>query len=206
MRRCFSAVFCCIVLALNAQSTAADHVKIISEHFEMPQLNTTRRIWIYLPPDYQNPHKHFPVIYLHDGQNLFDAKTSYAGEWEADEALNRLSQATGKGIIAVGIDNGGDRRIAELSPFKNEKYGGGEGEKYVRFITETLKPYIDRHYRTKSNKKNTMIGGSSLGALISVYAAVAHPSTFGKVLAFSPAFWFNSKDLSPWILSSNSRL
>ena len=186
----------------NAQervSTAAENVKIISEKFEIPQLNTTRRIWIYLPPNYKQSGKKYPVMYLQDGQNLFDDQTSYAGEWQIDETLNQLFKE-GKGeVIVVGIDNGDEKRIEELSPFKNEKYGGGKGELYLKFIVETLKPYIDKNYRTKTNRKNTTLGGSSLGGLISVYGAVKYPKIFGNVLAFSPAFWFNSKELNQFI-------
>lgn len=188
------------------KSTAAENVKIISEKFEMPQLQTTRRIWIYLPPDYDQSRKKYPVIYLQDGQNLFDDKTSYAGEWQIDETLNQLFKEGKGSAIVVGIDNGGEKRIEELSPFKNEKYGGGKGELYMKFIVETLKPYIDKNYRTKSTGKNTTLGGSSLGGLISVYGAVEYPKTFGNILAFSPAFWFNSKELNDFISSKNSNL
>ena len=96
--------------------------------------------------------------------------------------------------------------MEELSPYKNAKYGGGNGDNYVKFIVETLKPYIDKNYRTKPQRKFTTIGGSSLGALISVYAAVKYPETFGKVLAFSSAFWFNAKELNEFILSSKVNL
>lgn len=188
--------------AQEKKHTAAENVKIISEKFEIPQLNTSRRIWIYLPKDYDTYSKKYPVMYLQDGQNLFDEATSYAGEWGIDETLNQIFEKTGKSVIVVGIDNGGEKRIAELSPFKNNKYGGGNGDNYVKFIVETLKPYIDKNYRTKTAVKHTAIGGSSLGALISVFAAVKYPDTFGKILAFSPAFWFNSKDLNDFIVNA----
>ena len=201
--------FLVIVLFLNFLSaqerkhTAAENVSILSEKFEMPQLNTTRRVWIYLPKDYAASGKKYPVLYLQDGQNLFDDATSYAGEWGIDETLNHVFEKTGKAAIVVGIDNGAEKRIDELSPFKNEKYkNGGQGDAYVRFITETLKPYIDKNYHTKTEPKYTAIGGSSLGGLISVYAAVKYPETFGKVLAFSPAFWFNEKPLNDFIANA----
>ena len=188
------------------KSTATENVKIISENFDVPQLKTTRRIWIYLPKDYENSHQKYEVMYLQDAQNLFNDATSYAGEWQVDETLNKIFEKTGKSVIVVGIDNGGEKRIEELSPFNNAKYGGGNGENYVKFIVETLKPYIDKNYRTKSCKKHTTIGGSSLGALISVYAAVKYPETFGKVLAFSSAFWFNAKELNEFITNSKVNL
>ena len=193
-------------LAQERKHTATENVKIISEKFEIPQLKTTRRIWIYLPKDYETSHKKHEVMYLQDAQNLFDDATSYAGEWQVDETLNKIFEKTGKSLIVVGIDNGGEKRIEELSPYKNAKYGGGNGDNYVKFIVENLKPYIDKNYRTKPQRKFTSIGGSSLGSLISVYAAVKYPETFGKVLAFSSAFWFNAEDLNAFILSSKVNL
>ena len=199
--------FCAIfTLAQERKHTATENVKIISEKFEIPQLKTTRRIWIYLPKDYEISHKKYEVMYLQDAQNLFDDATSYAGEWQVDETLNKIFKKTGKSLIVVGIDNGGEKRIEELSPYKNAKYGGGNGDNYVKFIVETLKPFIDKNYRTKPQRKYTTIGGSSLGALISVYAAVKYPETFGKVLAFSSAFWFNAKELNEFISSSKVNL
>ena len=199
--------FCAIfTLAQERKHTATENVKIISEKFEIPQLKTTRRIWIYLPKDYETSHKKYEVMYLQDAQNLFDDATSYAGEWQVDETLNKIFEKTGKSLIVVGIDNGGEKRIEELSPYKNAKYGGGNGDNYVKFIVENLKPYIDKNYRTKPQRKYTTIGGSSLGSLISVYAAVKYPETFGKVLAFSSAFWFNAKELNEFISSSKVNL
>ena len=199
--------FCAIfTMAQERKHTATENVKIISEKFEIPQLKTTRRIWIYLPKDYETSHKRYDVMYLQDAQNLFDDATSYAGEWQIDETLNKIFEKTGKSLIVVGIDNGGEKRIEELSPYKNAKYGGGNGDNYVNFIVENLKPFIDKNYRTKPQRKFTTIGGSSLGSLISVYAAVKYPETFGKVLAFSSAFWFNAKELNEFISSSKVNL
>ncbi len=201
-------LFFCILFsfAQERKHTASENVKIISEKFEIPQLKTTRRIWIYLPKDYHTSNKKYSVMYLQDAQNLFDDATSYSGEWQIDETLNKIFEKTGKSLIVVGIDNGGEKRIEELSPYKNAKYGGGNGENYVKFIVETLKPYVDKNYRTKPQRKYTTIGGSSLGSLISVYAAVKYPKIFGKVLAFSSAFWFNSKELNEFISSSKVNL
>ena len=199
--------FCAIfTLAQERKHTATENVKIISEKFEIPQLKTTRRIWIYLPKDYETSHKKYEVMYLQDAQNLFDDATSYAGEWQVDETLNKIFEKTGKSLIVVGIDNGGEKRIEELSPYKNAKYGGGNGDNYVKFIVENLKPYIDKNYRTKPQRKYTTIGGSSLGSLISIYASVKYPETFGKVLAFSSAFWFNAKELNEFIIKSKVNL
>jgi predicted alpha/beta superfamily hydrolase len=171
-------------------STATENVSIVSTDFYMPQLDRNRRIWIYLPPDYTTTTKTYPVLYMQDGQNLFDATTSFSGEWEVDESLNQLFEDGDEGVIVVGIDNGGAARIDEYSPWVNAQYGGGEGEAYTNFIVETLKPFIDDNYRTKPDRANTGIAGSSLGGLISMYAAIEHQEVFSKAGIFSPAFWF----------------
>ena len=172
-------------------STAAANVKIISTNFKIPQLNRERRVWVYFPPDYDaDTTKRYPVFYLHDGQNLFDKSTSFSGEWAVDESLNKSFSAGDKGCIVVGIDNGGANRLNEYSPWRNAQYGGGEGAAYVNFIVNTLKPYIDATYRTKKDRINTAIGGSSMGGLISMYALMEHQAVFSKAMIFSPAFWF----------------
>ena len=176
---------------LLQNSTAAANVRILSTNFSMPQLNRTRRIWIYLPPQYADTSKRFPVMYMQDGQNLFDRATSFSGEWEVDETLNKLAAAGDKGCIVVGIDNGGADRIGEYSAWKNARYGGGDGAKYAKFMVETLKPYIDANFRTKSDRLNTAVGGSSMGGLISMFAAAEYQNVFSKALIFSPSFWFN---------------
>lgn len=168
------------------EHNASPQVHIISEKFKIPQLGRERRIWIYLPADYQTSVKKFPVIYMHDGQNLFDAYTSGYGEWGIDEILDRLA---GKNeSIVVGIDHGGDNRITEYDPY-DSKYGKGRGDDYTDFLVKTLKPYIDAHYRTKRGAANTTVAGSSMGGLISMYAALKYPTVFGKAGIFSPAFW-----------------
>ena len=132
----------------------------------------------------------YPVFYMHDAQNLFDAKTSYVGEWKVDEYLNSISKNE---VIVIGIEHGNEKRIEELTPFPNKKYGGGNGDNYLLFIKNTLKPHIDISYRTKPEAKYTTIIGSSLGGLISYYAALKYPNTFGKAGVFSPSFWFSDK-------------
>ncbi|TAE91317.1 MAG: T9SS C-terminal target domain-containing protein [Bacteroidetes bacterium] len=130
-------------------------------------------------------------MYMHDGQNLFDAATSFSGEWGIDETLAAKEKTGDKGCIVVGIDNGGGSRLDEYSPYKNPTYGGGDGDLYTQFLTNTLKPYIDANYRTKPEREFTGIAGSSMGAFISLYAAIKQPNTYGKVGIFSPAFWFS---------------
>jgi len=172
----------------NAQSTASKNVSTFT--IEAPQLKTTKKIWIYLPEGYATAvKKKFSVIYMHDAQNLFDAKTSFVGEWNVDEKLDSLKAQ----VIVVGIEHGNEKRIEELTPYKNEKYGGGNADNYVDFIVKTLKPYIDKNYRTKTKPKNTIIMGSSLGGLVSYYAAENTRKFLVKRAFFLLHFGFQKK-------------
>ena len=174
-------------------TTAAENVAIVDDNFYMPQLDRNRRIWIYLPQNYSNnPDEHYPVLYMHDGQNVFDAFTSFAGEWQVDETLNDLEDQGLRVPIVVAIDNGGSLRIDEYSPWYNSAFQmGGEGDAYIDFITETLKPFIDEQYRTLPDRIHTGIMGSSLGGLISHYGAINRQDVFGKAGLFSPSYWFS---------------
>jgi len=198
--KCFHYIFflfCFYAVNAQQQSTASPQVSTFT--VDAPQLHATKKIWLYLPKGYASSNKKYPVLYMHDAQNVFDAKTSYAGEWNVDEKLDSLNAQ----VIVVGIEHGGDQRIAELTPYKHEKYGGGNGDAYLDFIVKTLKPEIDKNYRTKNNVKNTTIMGSSLGGLISYYALLKYPNVFGKAGIFSPAFWFNRKEI--FGLTENSK-
>jgi alpha-glucosidase len=170
-------------------STAQPNVHVLAP-LAMPGLDRERTLRIYLPPGYEHSRRRYCVLYMHDGQNLFDAATSFLGEWEVDEALNALAKSRGLELIVVGIDNGGNKRMTELNPWDNAKYGKGEGREYVQFIVDVVKPYIDAHYRTKPDREHTAIMGSSLGGLISHYAIYAYPEVFGNAGIFSPAYWF----------------
>ena len=170
--------------------TAAENVIIMDEDFYMPQFDRYRRIWLYLPPDYDSTTKNYSVLYMHDGQNLFDAATSYAGEWEVDETLNEMYNEGQEVPVVVGIDNGGGDRIDEYTPWPNPDYGGGDGDLYAQFIVETLKPYIDENYRTKPEREFTGVMGSSLGGLISHYIGIKHQDVFSKAGIFSPSYWY----------------
>jgi predicted alpha/beta superfamily hydrolase len=178
-----------LIDGIGCTSTASWNVHIMTDSFFIPQLNRYRRIWVYLPPQYDSTSRRYPVLYMHDGQNLFDVCTSFAGEWGIDETLNSLFNQGDSGCIVVGIDNS-QYRLDEYSPWINKTYGGGEGSQYVDFIVQTLKPYIDAHYRTKTDRSNTGIAGSSMGGLISFYAAMKYQNVFGKAGIFSPSFWF----------------
>lgn len=169
--------------------TATAQVKIVDTAFLIPQLNRTRRIWAYLPKDYATSKKKYPVIYMQDGQNLFNEQTAAFGEWHIDETLDSIIQQGGKGAIIIGIDNGREKRMTEYNPYDNKDYGKGEGNEYVDFLALTLKPFIDKNYRTLKDSAHTFVAGSSMGALISLYAVVKYPHIFGGAGIFSPAFW-----------------
>ncbi len=173
---------------VTRKHTASKQVHIIDTAFQIPQLNRTRRIWVYLPEGYTKAKKRYPVLYMQDGQNLFDAATSAYGEWGVDECLDSLIATGMQACIVVGIDNG-PQRLNEYNPYEFQNFGSGEADQYLAFLVETLKPFIDKKYRTIANDDNTMIAGSSMGALIAYYAMLKRPDVFGKAGIFSPAFW-----------------
>lgn len=174
--------------AVEKHHTASSNVSVLDSAFFIPQLGRTRKIWIYLPPGYNTTKKKYPVLYMHDGQNLFDDYTSAYGEWGVDEWLDSLIETGKPASIVVGIENGAKRMI-EYNPDDNSEFGIGEGKQYAEFIANTLKPFIDAHYRTLASRENTFVAGSSMGGLISYYCMLQYPAVFGKAGVFSPAFW-----------------
>lgn len=172
--------------AAPRRSTASSHVAVLDTAFLIPQLKRTRRVWIYLPASYSSGIDRYPVLYLHDGQNMFDDATSFSGEWGLDEFLDSTSL---RKCIVVAIDHGGNKRLNEYNPYDNDRFGKGEGGEYAGFLARTLKPFIDTRYRTLAAKEHTFIAGSSMGGLISLYAVLQYPDTFGGAGVFSPAFW-----------------
>jgi predicted alpha/beta superfamily hydrolase len=170
------------------QHTVKGDVRVL-DGLDSPQLNNRRHILVYLPPSYKQSSKHYPVLYMQDGQNLFDAATSFAGEWQVDETMEALSQE-GLEAIVVGIPNMGEKRLDEYSPFHQLKLGGGSGDQYLAFLMETVKPLIDKEFRTCPDREHTAIMGSSLGGFISLYGFFRYPQVFGLVSIMSPAFWF----------------
>ncbi len=168
--------------------TASPQVHILDTSFNMPELNRKRRVWLYLPKGYATSSKTYPVLYMHDGQNLFNEQTAPFGEWGVDECLDTLQQKLGKECIVVGIDNSA-HRATEYNPYDDPKEGKGEGKQYLEFIVNTLRPYIDSKYRTKKGPENTFIAGSSMGGLISFYAMIKYPQIFGAGGIFSASFW-----------------
>jgi|GEM_PF-117670 len=174
---------------LRAQGTAQPNVHVLPMPLEMPGLARQRKVRVYLPPNYDASNKRYPVLYMHDGQNLFDATTAYAGEWGVDETLNVLAKSKGLEVIVVGVDNGEGERIHELTAWDSPRFGKADGKKYMDFVVGVVKPYVDAHYRTKRDRTNTAIMGSSMGGLISHYALVHYPNVFGRAGIFSPSYW-----------------
>lgn len=170
--------------------TAGPQVQVLDSSFYMPQLGRSRRVWVYLPEDYHRTRKKYPVLYMHDGQNVFDAATSFSGEWGVDEALDSLSAVWGPAIV-VAIDHAGQKRLNEYAPFDGDRFGKGEGDAYLSFLVHTLKPFVEKKYRVKKCRKYRAIAGSSMGGLISFYALLRYPKVFGAAGVFSPAFWIN---------------
>jgi predicted alpha/beta superfamily hydrolase len=162
----------------------AVNVEVIDEAFYMPQLNRSRRIWVYKPSGYYQTDKRHPVVYMHDGQNLFEEATAFGEEWGIHEILNSMLAD----CIIVGIDNS-EHRLNEYNFRDHEEYGQGEGRKYIRFIVETLKPAIDLNFRTRPDREFTHLAGSSMGGLISLYGAMHFAETFGGAGVFSPSLW-----------------
>lgn len=171
-------------------STASSNVQIVDKVFEIPGLNRIRKIRVYLPPSYGTTDELYPVLYMHDAQNLFDEATSYAGEWGVDEVLNEIAAEGGPEIIVVGIDNNGETRMTEYSAWDNMRFGKSEGEEYVDFIVNVILPYVNNNYRSKAGIRWTGIGGSSMGGLISHYAIYQYPEVFGKAGIYSPSYWY----------------
>ena len=173
-------------------SSAQPNVIVIEQEFEILKLNRSRKIRIYLPKNYWESEEKYPVIYMHDGQSLFDNATSDGEEWSVDESLNQLSDSFNFNLIVVGIDSG-PKRMNEFSPWDNKKYGKGEGEEYMEFIVNQIKPFIDSTYKTLPNRENTAIMGASMGGFISHYAIYKYPDIFSKAGLLSASYWFSDK-------------
>ena len=165
-----------------------------------PQLRNRRAVDVYLPASYAvDGRRRFPVVYMHDGQNLSDPSIAFGGRtWQLDAALDTLAR---KGIeaIVVGVHNTGRSRIAEYSPYRDPRHAGGRGERYVRFLEETLKPRIDARYRASRARETTALAGSSMGGLISLYAFFRDASVFGGAAVMSPSIWFGARRILEFV-------
>lgn len=171
------------------KNTASKNVLHWDSAFYMPQLNRYRAIDVYLPPDYKTTKKRYPVLYLQDGQNCFSEHLAGYGEWKADEIMDHYFDSLQQSMIIIAIHHGGNQRMQEYNPYDHDRFGKGEGKAYVQFLAETLKPAVDKAFRTKKQRKFTAIAGSSMGGVISMWATMAYPTVFGIAGVFSPAFW-----------------
>jgi predicted alpha/beta superfamily hydrolase len=181
---------------LHAQHTVVGDLRVYPK-LHSPQLGNKRDVLVWLPASHATSEKRYPVLYMHDGQNVFDAKTSYAGEWRADETMTLLA-AEGIEAIIVGLPNAGKRRTIEYSPYLFEmgrEKTVGQGDAYTRFIVETVKPLIDSSFRTRTEAAATGTVGSSMGGLIALYGILTRPDVFGLCGAFSTAYWFGDDAL-----------
>lgn len=165
--------------------------------------DAARDVYVYLPPSYGEGERRYPVIYMQDGQNLFDSATSFAEEWRVDEAMESLA-ASGVEAIVVGVANTGEDRCDEYSPFVDPEKGGGCGDDYLDFLLRTVKARVDADFRTRPGRESTGIVGSSMGALISLYAFFRHPESFGFAGAMSPAFWFARRAIFPYVEAAST--
>jgi len=152
-----------------------------------PQLRNARDVDVYLPASYSVRRK-YPVVYMQDGQNLSDPALAFAGTWDLDNVLARLADRGVEPII-IGVHNTEDR-LLEYSPFAHPRHGGGRADRYLAFLADTLKPRVDRLFRTKPGRAHTAIAGSSMGGLVSFYGWLRRPETFAHAAAMSPSLWF----------------
>lgn len=175
---------------------SAPHL-IKHEGFPSRFLRNRRDLIVYLPPGYdQQPGRHFPVLYLHDGQNLFDGATSFIPgmDWHVGQTADQdILEGRVEPLIIVGIYNAGKQRLGEYTPTRAPRLGGGRANRYAKFLLEEVRVLVREHYRVLEDAPNTGIGGSSLGGLVSLYLGLRQPQTFGKVAALSPSVWWNER-------------
>lgn len=174
------------------------------EGFRSRFLEHDRTLIVYLPRGYESSSRRYPVLYMHDGQNLFDPATAFAGaEWRADDTAEQLIAAGEiEPLIIVGIYNTGEHRIHEYTPVRDPKLGGGLADLYGRMLLEEIKPFIESTYRTLQGPENTGLGGSSLGGLVTLYLGLRDPGVFGKLAVLSPSVWWANR----WILRFIARV
>lgn len=179
------------------KSTASKQVNVLDDHFFFPELNVYRRVLIYLPKNYSGTDKKFPVIYMHDGQHLFDEATSIgrAGpvEWMVDETLDDALKPS----IVIAIDHAKTYELRQQEYLVNPGHGSekAQGWAYLEDIVNTLKPFVDKNYRTLPDPANTTMIGSSIGGLLTIYAGLKYPSIFGTIVSFSPSIWMDEENL-----------
>lgn len=183
--------------------------RLCNFHFHSAILPDDRTVSVYLPPQYESePDRRFPVLYLHDGQNLFDPTTSYipGRTWRAGETADRLNAAgEAEPLILVGVANTGLRRMAEYTPTRDYRMGGGEGRAYGRLLVEELKPWVDANFRTRTEASETGLGGSSLGGLITLYLGLQHPDVFTRLAVMSPSLWWDHRSIFSFVAEAKPK-
>ena len=169
----------------------------VHPRFHSRFLPDDRDVTVYLPPGYEREAgRSYSVLYMQDGQNLFDAETSYikGRTWRMAETADAAIDAGEiEPLVIVGVANAGERRMAEYTPTHDWKMGGGEAHRYGRLLTEELIPFVSANYRVKQDAANTGLGGSSLGALAALYLGLRHEDVFGKLAVLSPSVWWNHR-------------
>lgn len=178
----------------SAGSTITGDVSLV----EVPGFLNGRRVWVYLPPGYDpNGETRYPVLYMLDGQNVFDQATSFAGEWEVDESCESLiAGGEMRPVIVVAVANGEGDRVDEYTPWRDSGYGaGGGGEEHLQEFADTLIPWINANYRTATGPENTGFAGSSLGGLMALYAAYTRGDTYGLIASLSPSIGWDDGHL-----------
>jgi predicted alpha/beta superfamily hydrolase len=177
------------------------------EKFRSRLLRNQRDLIVYLPPGYHDqPQRRFPVLYMHDGQNLFDGATSFIPgvDWHVGHTADDfILTGTVQPLIIVGIYNTGKSRIYEYTPTKAPRLGGGRADRYAKFLVQEVMPFIQREYRVLADSRVTGIGGSSLGGLLSLYLGLKHPQIFGRIAALSPSVWWNQRVIHRLTAASN---
>jgi predicted alpha/beta superfamily hydrolase len=167
------------------------------ENFRSKFLRNQRSLIVYLPPGYdEQPQRRFPVLYLHDGQNLFDGSTSYiqGQDWHVGPTADaEIHAGRVEPLLIVGIYNTGKARIREYTPTRAPRLGGGRADRYGKFLLEEVMNFIHREYRAEGGPGRTGIGGSSLGGLVSLYLGMSRSDVFGKIAALSPSVWWNQR-------------
>jgi predicted alpha/beta superfamily hydrolase len=178
----------------NSDHTLTGDVRT-HDAFHSAFLPRDRSVVVYLPPDYAAGTTRYPVLYLHDGQNVFDQATAFGDEWRVDETAQQLITARRiEPIIVVGVYNTGEHRVDEYTPTaRPDKGGGGHADDYGRMLVEELKPFVDRTYRTLPSAEHTAMGGSSLGGLLTLHLGLRYPMTFGKLAVLSPSVWWDDR-------------
>ena len=178
-------------------STRSRNVRL--HEFFQPKTLLRRTLSVYVPLGYEKSSQRYPVLYLHDGQNIFDDSTAASGEWYVDEIADMLIQSKKlPPCIIVGVSVRGEDRINEYTPVPMNRYDGlgrpddlgGKGGLHAQMLVEEIKPFIDSTYRTLSDRANTALGGSSLGGLMTLYTGMNYPNVFGKLMIMSPSVWW----------------